>query len=679
MTSIKEKLAAQRLANSNQAAQVTYQQLETQLNTTFAQLEEIKPERSVIQVVPQVPGLSKGQAKLAALKAARAKLTNLSSPVVSLTLPNHIIESNLSPLPAAIQQVIEEKRSKSQIRREDLNTEQLEAVSLAENLQPFCLVGSAGSGKTTTTRIISTSLYESGKIDTLDEGTKFLPAGAPSIVFVSFTNQAVYNIREAVPEEFKSNCLTIHKLLEYAPVFYDIPDGLGGTKKTMRYEPQRHSGNRINGIKVCVVEESGNIPVDLFDRLTAALPFKTVYIFLGDLNQIPPVFGDAILGFKLLELPVVELKQSYRTDTDSPIRKFAYRILEGKPIPDSEVLTYHTPGKLEFIRFKDRVDPEVAVEQMGKHLQGLVRTGEYNPEEDVVLTPYKVKFGTIELNKYIAQTRTDQLKEVTYEIISGFTKLYHAIGDIIYFEKTKWEIVDIQKNHHYAGKSPQPPSRNLNRWGINTDHAEYEKLAAAQQSDDLEALFNSLAKTDQSNEAALRQASHTLTLRDCAGEKPETTVTDTGDFNSIYLAYCLTVHKALGSEWKRVFIIFHHSQGKMVNREILYTAETRARDFCRIYFYGETPDKRNGSCFQGGVINQAIPGTGLAAKLDYFRKKLKVQAIKLMAAIAKREGEKLDLAQINKKNQAELVEFVRHGKAEQLELEVSEDDDSSTE
>jgi hypothetical protein len=593
---------------------------------------------------------------------------------VSLTLPEHLTESIPEGLKQEVVEKLEEKKNKNQITISDLNTEQLEAVTYSSNLQPFCLVGSAGSGKTTTTRIISTTLWEAGTIGELTEGTRFLPDGAPAIVFVSFTNQAVYNIREAVPEEFKSNCLTIHKLLEYAPVFYEIPDGQGGMKKTMRYEPGRTAGNPIRGIRVCVVEESGNIPVELFDRLSSALPFDTVYIFLGDLNQIPPVFGDAILGFKLLELPVVELKQSYRTDTDSPIRKLAYRILEGRPIPDKEIATFHVSGQLELVRFKDRVEPEEAVVQMGKHLQGLLRKGEFNPTEDVILTPYKVKFGTIELNRYIAQARTELLGEFTYEVIVGFNKIYFAVGDIIYFEKTKWEIVDIQKNHSYSGKSPQPPSKTLNRWGINTNSDEYAKLKHAQDSEDLEALFNALAKTDQSNEVALRQASHILTLRDCAGEKPDVAIGDVGDLTSIYFAYALTVHKALGSEWKRVFILLHHSQGKMINREILYTAETRARDFCRIYFYGETPEKKNGSAFQAGIINQAIPGTGLAAKLEYFRRKLKAQAIKLQAEMARKSGEKLDITEIKNASAVELIKFVRKGKDAQMELETNEDE-----
>jgi flagellar biosynthesis GTPase FlhF len=606
-----------------------------------------------IKVVPVRPS----QAVEAAKVAVQAKLTtDKGQTTVELTLPataTQVLSGEYIPA-----------RSKHQITIDDLNEDQLTGVKLAEQQQAFCLIGSAGSGKTTTTKLMALALWESGLLGTLPEDTKWLKEGAPAIVFVSFTNQAVYNIREAVPTEFKRNCLTIHKLLEYQPVFFEIDDGEGGMKKTMRYEPQRHFANPIEGIRVCVVEESGNIPVELFDKLAAALPPNTVYIFLGDLNQIPPVFGDAILGFKLLELPVVELKTSYRTDSDSPIKKLALRILEGRPIPDKELLAMAVPGELELVRFKDRVDAEPAIRQMGAHVQDLIRKEQFNPETDVILTPYNVNFGTVELNKYIFQCRAEMLGSPTYEVISGFTKLYFAVGDFVYFEKTKWKLVDIKKNAAYTGKLPQPASLTLNRWGINTDEVAYAKLAAEQTADAMEALFNQLAKTDVSNETALRSASHILVLEDCAGERGNVTVSDVGGVNSIYFAGALTVHKALGSEWRRVICIFHHSQAKMICREILYTAITRAREFLRVYYYGELPGHVNASCFQRGIISQKLPGNNLEAKKEYFRKKLKAQAVKILSAECKAGGKPLDIKALPK-DAKELVQYILRNKLAQ--------------
>lgn len=51
------------------------------------------------------------------------------------------------------------------------------------------------------------------------------------------------------------------------------------------------------------------------------------------------------------------------------------------------------------------------------------------------------------------------------------------------------------------------------------------------------------------------------------------------DLNSIELAYAITVHKSQGSEYPAVVLLFHHSHGLMLRRNLFYTAATRAKDF----------------------------------------------------------------------------------------------------
>ena len=55
-------------------------------------------------------------------------------------------------------------------------------------------------------------------------------------MIVSFTCKAVNNIKRALPDELKPHALTIHKVLEFQPVFYEEPDinKPGSYKKTMR-------------------------------------------------------------------------------------------------------------------------------------------------------------------------------------------------------------------------------------------------------------------------------------------------------------------------------------------------------------------------------------------------------------------------------------------------------------
>ena len=74
------------------------------------------------------------------------------------------------------------------------------------------------------------------------------------------------------------------------------------------------------------------IPVDLFNLLMDACPHNPQLIFLGDIQQLPPVFGLAILGYKMVELPLVELTEVYRQALDSPIISLAWKLLGGNPL-----------------------------------------------------------------------------------------------------------------------------------------------------------------------------------------------------------------------------------------------------------------------------------------------------------------------------------------------------------
>jgi ATP-dependent exoDNAse (exonuclease V) alpha subunit len=122
--------------------------------------------------------------------------------------------------------------------------------------------------------------------------------------------------------------MTLHKLLEYAPVYYTVFDEEGVERNTMRFEPSRNGANCLPHVSTVILEESSMIGTELFGQLLDALPrpAATQFIFLGDIFQLPPVFGPSILGFKMSELPVVELTHVYRQALLSPIISLATAI-----------------------------------------------------------------------------------------------------------------------------------------------------------------------------------------------------------------------------------------------------------------------------------------------------------------------------------------------------------------
>ena len=59
-------------------------------------------------------------------------------------------------------------------------------------------------------------------------------------------------------------------------------------------------------------------------------------------------------------------------------------------------------------------------------------------------------------------------------------------------------------------------------------------------------------------------------------------VYDFGDLDELQLAYALTIHKSQGSEYPFVVIPLHTQHFVMLQRNLLYTGITRAKQVCVI-------------------------------------------------------------------------------------------------
>ena len=547
---------------------------------------------------------------------------------------------------------------KNDITYDMFNKEQREAVERAGNGESFCLIGSAGTGKTTAQKGVVSELVERGLISNLTMGTdRVLNEGSPAIAVVSFTNKAVSNIKAALEEQFKPHCTTIHKLLEYKPDEYDeeIIDSYGSetgefiTKR--RFIPTY--GTDDNGVgdnmilphlDIVIIEEAGSVPTNLFDILIRALPCseETRFIYLGDLNQLPPVFGDAVLGFKLLDLPIVELTEVYRAALKSPITKLAVRIKTGKGISDKELAEiagdYGDDGVLNVKPFSlagNKCDSEQMCHNFGKHLYDMTIKGEFLPAEDVVLIPFNKSFGTIELNKHIGQARRDMYDLTTYHIIAGREQHFYTTGTKVLYDKQECIIQSIEINDKYMGEPTLVASKDLDHWGLNrgTTILKKEYKTFDEMSDMLDSVH--IVNTDEK----VNQCSHVLELKSLEYDDMIHTINTAAQVNGMLPISVMTVHKAQGSEWRRVIVVAHRTHAQMVNREILYTATTRARHQLDIYYSGEDPRKINGSMFQKGVIKSVFKGVTLNEKLDYFRDKRRREALeaKLLAKRTARE------------------------------------------
>lgn len=502
------------------------------------------------------------------------------------------------------------------------NLKQQEFIDTASSGQSCVLIGAAGTGKTTCSQGAIQALIQSGNIPILQsDGHKYLRGGSVGILIIAFTRRAVNNSRKVQSEDFKGNCITAHKLLEYKPEYYEILDPESGNiRRTMRFEPSRTAANPLpTSIHTIIVEEGSMMSRELFLELSAACPHKVQWIFIGDIQQLPPVFGAAILGFKMLELPVVELTEVYRQALESPIIRLAHRILSGKPIPVEEYTDWHVENQLTIHPWKKKISPEDAAKTLAKFFKGAVDTGSYNPDVDMILIPFNKGCGTIEVNSNIANHLARAREAVTFEVMAGYNKYYFSAGDKVLYDKEDAEIVSIEANPAYSGGKVQRESKFLDYWGFNPE-AQAERNARDSMlgadldeyaNEDIDFLLDSVASTD--DEDRVTQSSHMFVIRLLDTEQ-EVSICKASDINHLLHSYALTVHKSQGSEWRKVFVCLHHSHNTMLQRELLYTAVTRARE--ELYVICE-PES-----FTKGIIGQRVKGQTLAEKAEYFKGKL---------------------------------------------------------
>lgn len=494
------------------------------------------------------------------------------------------------------------------------NEEQLRAIELGGSGKDCIIVGAAGTGKTTCSRAVLTTLIQNNHAGVLHcEGHKYLTSGTPGIVVTSFTRRAVANIRKNLDVTMQRNCITLHSLLEYEPVYYDAIDPETGKEvKSMKFEPTRNEFRPLpSTIRCIVIEEASMVSLELFKQLTDALSHSVQFIFLGDIQQLPPVFGSAILGFKMLELPVVELTQVYRQALESPIIRLAHRILSGNPIPIKEYENWKVPNKLTLHPWKKEICAEDAALTISKFLTVAIDAGAYDPDEDMVLIPFNKGCGTNEVNKRIANHIAKKNNKVVWEIIAGFNKYYLSVLDRVLVDKEDGVIVKIEINPEYTGARAQPESVNLDYWGY-TDGSAHEDTTASEE--DIDFLLDqavALAGADQAER--VRQASHIITVQ-MQDPVREVRITTAGSFAGLILSYALTVHKSQGSEWRKVFLMLHKSHNTMLQRELLYTAVTRAKEELYVICEKDT--------FTKGILTQRIKGNSLAEKAEFFKGKV---------------------------------------------------------
>lgn len=359
-----------------------------------------------------------------------------------------------------------------------------------------------------------------GKTTTINMILRFFESQDCEILLAAPTGRAAKRMTEATGREAR----TIHRMLEFS--------GTPGERAEDDVKFERNESNPLEA-DVVVIDEMSMVDVHLMYALLKALVVGTRLILVGDANQLPSVGpGNVLRDILRAEcFPVVKLTRIFRQSEASDIVVNAHRIHDGLPIDPAK-------RSRDFL-FVKRYDAE--------HIIGAVMTlvrdklptyVEAEVSEIQVLTPMrKGLLGVENLNRVLQQFLNPpdaRKKEKTFP---------HGIfreGD---------KVMQIRNNYQLEWEV-------RSRYGIPTEKGT--------------GVFNG-------DMGIIREIN--LFTEDFIVEFDEGRLVSYTfrQADELELAYAITVHKSQGSEYPAVVIPILTGARMLMNRNLIYTAVTRAR------------------------------------------------------------------------------------------------------
>ena len=320
---------------------------------------------------------------------------------------------------------------------------------------------------------------------------------------------------------------TIHRLLE-----------AGIDQATGKMVFARDEDNPLKCDAV-IVDEMSMVDVLLLSSLLKAIPKGKRLILVGDPDQLPPV-GPGFPFSNMLRsgvLPTVCLTEIFRQAQQSLIVMNAHRVNRGE-LPELKTVTS------DF--FFMRRNTEESVTQLIRDLctTRLPKNMGIQPWEIQVLSPTrKGAVGTAALNKMLQAALNP----------AGQGKKEKAFGDILFREGDR--VMQIKNNYDIMWKKIDGTAV-----GTGIFNGDVGIIAAIEPNEErMRVVFDD------------REAEYDFT-----------------QLGELEPAYAITVHKSQGSEYRAVILTAWNGSPYLLNRSILYTAITRARELLIIVGREET-------------------------------------------------------------------------------------------
>lgn len=308
---------------------------------------------------------------------------------------------------------------------------------------------------------------------------------------------------------------TIHRLLE-------VEWGEGDTQHFARNEK-----NPLN-CDVIIVDEASMIDAILFDNLLKALRLSCRIILVGDSDQLPSIGAGNVLN-DILEtdvFPSIRLKKVFRQAKESMIVTNAHAIIDGESADFSR--------KDSDCFFLSRSDKYRTVETVLELITDRLPTAygiDAITDIQVLCPSRKLDTGTLNLNNLL-QEKLNPHKTGKPQL--AYKGIYFRTGDKVMQIKNNYDLQFIKDNGEYGT-----------------------------------GIFNG----DVGYIADIDARGGIIKVR--YDDKVATYFSE--DLSQLELAYAVTVHKSQGSEYTCVIIPLSDVPSRLMYRNLLYTAVTRAK------------------------------------------------------------------------------------------------------
>lgn len=355
-----------------------------------------------------------------------------------------------------------------------------------------------------------------GKTTTINTIIRYFEIEGMDIFLAAPTGRAAKRMSETTGFEAR----TIHRMLELN----------GGMEGSAGFE--RNETNPLE-TDVVIIDEMSMVDITLMNSLLKAIAPGTRLILVGDINQLPSVGPGSVLKdiIQSEAFNVVMLTKIFRQASTSDIIVNAHKINRGEEVSlDNKSMDFF---------FLKRYEADIIINvvlQLVK--QKLPKFVDATPYDIQVLTPMrKGLLGVERLNGILQQYLNPPDK----------SKREKEHGDMVFREGDK--VMQTKNNYQLEWEI-------RTKFGLTVDKGM--------------GIFNG----DMGIIIEINDFAETMTVEFDEGRKVEYSYKL---LDELELAYAITIHKSQGSEYPAVVIPLLSGPSMLMNRNLLYTAVTRAR------------------------------------------------------------------------------------------------------